>query len=74
MTKMTRNQNNIERLIRTIVGLVFLILTYYTDGVIQIILAIVGALLFATGVIGFCPLYKVLKIDTSKKKEDQEKK
>ena len=71
---MFKNQSNVERLIRSIVGLVFLILTIYIGGVLQIILAIVGALLLATGLVGFCPIYKVLKINTRDKKDDEVKK
>lgn len=61
---MMKNQSNVERLIRSIVGLVLLILTVFVVGVLQIVLAIVGAILLATGIIGFCPLYKVLGRNT----------
>jgi len=71
---MTKNIGNIDRLIRTIVGIVLLILTLYTGGVLQIVLAVVGAILLATGLIGFCPLYKVLNLNTRDKKDAVDKK
>lgn len=64
---MMKNQSDIERVIRGIVGLVLLILTIFIGGVLQIVLAVVGAILLATGIIGFCPLYKVLGRNTREK-------
>lgn len=61
---MKQNQSDIERVIRGIVGLVLLILTIFVSGVLQIVLAIVGAILLATGIVGFCPLYKILGRNT----------
>lgn len=66
---MTKNQSNVERLIRSIVGLILLILTGFVSGALQVILGIIGAVLLATGLLGFCPLYKVLKINTREKKD-----
>lgn len=65
---MKKNQSDIERVVRVIVGLVLLVLTVYVTGVVQIVLAVVGAVLLATGIVGFCPLYKVLGRDTRDKK------
>lgn len=64
---MKKNQSDIERVIRGIVGLVLLVLTVYVSGVLQIVLAVVGAILLATGIIGFCPLYKFIGINTREK-------
>lgn len=64
---MKKNQSDIERVIRGIVGLVLLVLTVYVSGVLQIVLAVVGAILLATGIIGFCPLYKVIGRNTREK-------
>lgn len=64
---MKKNQSDIERVIRGIVGLVLLVLTVYVSGVLQIVLAVVGAVLLATGIVGFCPLYKVMGRNTRDK-------
>lgn len=63
-----KNQSNVERLIRSIVGLVLLILTVFVSGVLQIVLIVIGAILLATGLIGFCPLYKLLGMNTRDEK------
>lgn len=70
---MIKNESNIDRLIRVIVGIVLLVLVAFTSGAVQVILAVLGAILLATGIIGFCPLYKLFKIDTSEKKGNSKK-
>jgi hypothetical protein len=57
-----------DRIIRSIVGIVLLAL-YFTStvtGGLGIIFIILGAVLLVTGVVGFCPLYRLLKINTNK--------
>lgn len=70
---MMKNQSNVERLIRSIVGLVLLLLTVFVSGVLQIVLAVIGAILLATGLVGFCPLYKVLGRNTRDENVDVKK-
>ena len=65
---MKTNESNLDRIIRVIAGLVFVVL-YFTGtltGTQGIILAVVGAVLVITGVVGFCPAYWLLKIRTEK--------
>jgi len=65
---MKSNESNLDRIIRGIAGLLLLVL-YFTGtitGTLGIILIIVGAVLVLTAVIGFCPLYGLLKISTKK--------
>ena len=65
---MKNNESTLDRIIRIIVGIVFLGL-YFTGivtGTIGIILIVLGVVLLLTGAIGFCPLYKLLKIETKK--------
>lgn len=65
---MKTNESNLDRVIRVVVGIIFLGL-YFTGtvtGTLGIILIVLGAVLLLTGAIGFCPLYKLLKIDTKK--------
>jgi hypothetical protein len=62
------NQSKIERVLRAILGIVLLGL--YFTGIVAggwaILLVVVGALALLTGLVGFCPLYALLKIDTNK--------
>jgi hypothetical protein len=66
--EMKVNQSKIERVLRAILGIVLLGL--YFTGIVAggwaILLVVVGALALLTGLVGFCPLYALLKIDTNK--------
>jgi hypothetical protein len=65
---MKTNESNMDRIIRGLVGIVLLVL-YFTNvaaGTLGIILLIIGAILLLTGIVGFCPLYTLLKINTKK--------
>jgi hypothetical protein len=64
-----KNESGLDRIIRVIVAIVIAVL-YFTgviSGTWAIVLGIVGAILLVTGLIGFCPLYKLLGISTLKK-------
>ena len=66
-----RNEGALDRAIRLAVGIVagvgvFTILT----GVWQIIGAVVAAILLVTAVVGFCPLYALLRLSTRRRDED----
>jgi hypothetical protein len=66
--KMKTNESGLDRVIRVIFGIVLAIL-YFTNvvsGTLGIVALVIGAVLLVTGVIGFCPLYGLLKIRTNK--------
>ena len=65
---MKTNESGLDRVIRAIVGIVLFVL-YFTgviSGTLGIILLVVGAILIITSLVGFCPLYAILKIHTNK--------
>ena len=65
---MKTNESGLDRILRAIAGIVLLVL-YFTGtvtGGLGIVLVVVGAVLVVTGVVGFCPLYALLKIRTNK--------
>ena len=65
---MKTNESGFDRVIRIVVGIVLFVL-YFTSvvsGILGIISLIVGAILVITGIVGFCPLYALLKIRTNK--------
>lgn len=72
MTKETNsmktNQASWDRIVRVVLGtiLLYLGLAGVVSGAFGIILAILGAVLLITGVIGFCPIYWLLKLGTKK--------
>jgi len=67
---MKQNMGTIDRVIRTSLALVVAIL-YFTDnlsGLAAIILGAFAAVFLLTSIVGFCPLYTVLGIKTTKSK------
>jgi|WetSurMetagenome_2_1015567.scaffolds.fasta_scaffold35508_2 hypothetical protein len=66
---MKRNESGLDRIIRVVIGLVFIGL--FAAGVVVgwlgWLLLVIGAILLGTGIIGFCPLYAALKLNTNKK-------
>jgi hypothetical protein len=65
---MKTNQASWDRIVRVVLGIILLYLGLadVVSGAFGIILAIVGAVLLFTGVIGFCPIYWLLKLGTKK--------
>lgn len=62
------NESGMDRILRVVAGIILIAL--YLAGVVTgglgIVLLIVGAVALLTGVVGFCPLYALLKIKTNK--------
>ena len=66
---MKTNESPIDRVIRVILGAVLLYLAFGVfGGVLTVIFAILGAIFVLTGVVGFCPLYALLHLNTNKAK------
>ena len=65
---MKRNMSNIDRLIRAIIDilLVYLYIGGLVTGAFGIILVVLGVILLITSVLGFCPIYALLKFSTRK--------
>ncbi len=65
---MKNNEGRTDRIIRVVAGIVLLVLGIFVlpGNALAWILTIFGAILVLTGAIGFCPLYTLLKIKTTK--------
>lgn len=65
---MKTNQSNLERVLRAILGVVLLVLGWggFVSGAWGIVLIVLGFIALITGLVGFCPLYALLKISTKK--------
>jgi hypothetical protein len=66
-----RNEHAIDRVIRVLAGIAAVLAAWFTlglaDGAVLGILAlIVGLVLVATGLAGFCPAYRLLGVRTCK--------
>jgi len=65
---MKTNESSLDRIIRVILGIALLAL-YFTGtvtGGLGILFIVLGAVALLTGVVGFCPLYMLLKVNTNK--------
>ena len=65
---MKTNESSLDRYIRVILGVVLLVLRFtgVVTGTLGWVFLAVGAIALITGLIGFCPLYALLKIHTKK--------
>ncbi len=63
---MSHNVGTIDRLVRGIVGAVLLLgwVLGWFGGAWAVILGIVGIILVATALVGFCPLYRLIGMST----------
>ncbi len=60
------NESGIDRIIRAVVGIVLIALAASSavTGALGIVFWVVGAVLLLTGIVGFCPLFALLRIRT----------
>ena len=63
------NQNAVERIGRGVGGVALIAVgLIVVKGALGIVLGMVGAVLLFSGAVGFCHVYKVFHINTSKKR------
>ena len=65
---MKTNESSLDRIIRVILGIALLAL-YFTGtvtGGLGILFIVLSSIALLTGVVGFCPLYMLLKVSTNK--------
>ncbi len=62
------NESGMDRVIRAVLGIILLVVYIAAPslGGLGIVLAVLGAVALLTGIVGFCPLYKLLNISTNK--------
>ena len=68
---MKSNEHTIDRIIRVALGAIALAAAFMSLGVMEgqimgIVVAAVGAILVLTGIVGFCPAYKICGMSTCK--------
>jgi hypothetical protein len=65
---MKRNMSNIDRIIRTVIALIFAYLYFggIVTGTLGIVLLVVAVVFLFTSIFAFCPIYYLLKIRTYK--------
>ena len=67
---MKKNMGTIDKVIRILVAVVLAVLyfTHVVEGTFGIILLVLAVVFVLTSLIGFCPLYLPIKLNTGKKK------
>ncbi len=70
---MKTNENGIDRALRLILGVALLVASFVWLGVAAgnitgIIAAVIGAVMLITGLVGFCPAYRLVGMSTCKVK------
>ena len=67
---MKTNEGPVDSVIRVIAGIVLIALGLFgvANGAWLWITYILGAILLVTGILGFCPLYRLFKFNTVKNK------
>jgi len=65
---MSANEASWDRIARVVIGAVLLFLGFGSTigGALGVIVGLAGVVLVVTGLVGFCPLYTVFKINTNK--------
>ncbi len=70
---MKKNMGNIDKIVRTVVALVAIVLlatgNVAISSVLGIILAVVAAIFLLTSLVGTCPLYSIVGMSTCPVKE-----
>ena len=68
---MKKNMGTIDRVIRTLVAVIILILyfAHVISGTLAVILLIFAGAFVVTSLLGFCPLYWLFGLSTRKKEE-----
>ncbi len=72
---MVKNMGTADRVARFVLAIVvgLLYLAGTISGVVAVILGIVAAVFLLTSIVGYCPGYVPLKINTAAKKKEEEK-
>lgn len=64
---MKKNEGNIDRIVRAIVGIVLIATAFLLNANgLTVVFYVVGVIAIITAITGFCALYKIAGIDTSK--------
>ena len=63
---MKTNESTPDRIIRIVLGIALLAIAFagIVSGPVAILAWVVGAIALVTGIVGFCPLYAILRVST----------
>jgi len=64
---LVRNESNIDRIIRVVIGIVAIVAGAAIGGVGLAVGVVVGLIMLVTATVGFCPIYSALGLSTAPK-------
>ena len=66
---MKKNMGTLDKAIRIVLALVggYLLISGVIQGILGVVVGILAAIFLITSIIGFCPLYTIFGISTTKK-------
>jgi len=67
---MKKNIGSVDKFVRIIIAAIIMALYYfgYISDTLAMVLLIIGIILLLTSLINFCPIYKIIGVNTYKKK------
>jgi len=67
---MKQNMGNVDRIVRVLIAAVFAYLYFSgtVTGILGLVLVILGGVFVLTSLVGFCPLYTLVGLNTCQKK------
>ncbi len=65
---MTHNTGNADRMVRVVLAIVLAVAGIAIGGALAIVCFVLAAVMLVTAAVGFCPLYRLVGIDTCKVK------
>lgn len=64
-----RNESGLDRILRFVLAIILLAMgKFFFMGTIALVAYVLAVIMLATAATGFCPLYKILGINTNTKK------
>ncbi|MDM7951989.1 MAG: DUF2892 domain-containing protein [Cyanobium sp. CZS 25K] len=63
---MNQNESTLDRIVRTLIGAALAFGAINTMGTLSIVMTALSVLMVVTALVGFCPLYRVLGLSTSR--------
>lgn len=63
---MKHNTGSADRIARVVLAIVFAVAGIAVGGTVAIVLFVLAAVMLVTAAVGFCPLYRLVGVDTCK--------
>ena len=63
---MTHNTGNADRIVRVVLAIVFAVAGVALGGTLGIVSFVLAAVMLVTAAVGFCPLYRLVGVNTCK--------